>query len=56
MLNAHAVVVQLYREKFQPTQKGVIGITLNHDWGEPLTPSAADIEAANTRNEFAMGW
>lgn len=56
MLNAHAAVVALYRESFQASQGGVIGITLNHDWAEPKTRSQDDIEAANIRNEFAMGW
>jgi beta-glucosidase/6-phospho-beta-glucosidase/beta-galactosidase len=56
MLNAHAAVVALYRTQYQFRQRGLIGIVLNHDWGEPLTQSAADIAAAERRNEFAMGW
>ena len=56
MLNAHAAVVEVYRQEFQPQQRGVIGITLNHDWAEPLTQSEEDREAADIRNEFAMGW
>lgn len=56
MLNAHSAVVEVYRNDYQSTQQGVIGITLNHDWGEPLTDSKEDREAADIRNEFAMGW
>jgi beta-glucosidase len=56
MLNAHASVVEVYREEFQQQQGGIIGITLNHDWAEPLTQSDEDREAADIRNEFAMGW
>jgi len=55
-LNAHAAAVALYRNKYQAAQKGVIGIVLNHDWGEPLTHSDEDVAAAERRNEFAMGW
>lgn len=46
MLNAHAAAVQLYRKKYQPKQRGVIGITLNSDFGYPLSPSADDSAAA----------
>lgn len=55
-LNAHAAVVELYRSKYQAVQKGIIGITLNLDWAEPLTDIQANREAATTRNEFAFGW
>jgi beta-glucosidase len=56
MLNAHAAVVQLYRDEYQQSQRGVIGITLNLDWAEPLTDSLLDAQAAQVRNEFALGW
>jgi len=55
-LNAHAAAVELYRLKYQSQQGGKIGITLNHDWAEPLTDNPADRAAAERRNEFAMGW
>jgi beta-glucosidase len=35
-LNAHAVVVQLYRHSYQPMQNGRIGIVINHDYAWPL--------------------
>ena len=54
-LNAHAIVVELYRTKYY-SQKGLIGIALNHDWAEPLTQNHIDILAAERRNIFAMGW
>lgn len=31
-LLAHAAAVKVYRDKYQPTQKGRIGITLNSDY------------------------
>ena len=57
MLNAHAAVVALYREKYQASQQGIIGITLNLDFAAPLrTYSQSDVTAAQRRNEFALGW
>lgn len=56
MLLAHAAAVHRYRSKYQSTQRGRIGIVLNHDWAEPLTHSVEDEAASERRNEFAMGW
>lgn len=55
VLLSHASAVHLYRHKYQ-NQQGVIGITLNMDWAEPLTDNIEDIEAAERRNEFSIGW
>lgn len=46
MLNAHAAAVEVYRQKYQAQQGGVIGITLNTDFGYPLTDSQEDKDAA----------
>ncbi len=57
MLNAHAAAVQLYRERYQSTQGGKIGIVLNLDFAEPANSDLlADIIAANRMNEFTLGW
>ncbi|MDQ8204278.1 GH1 family beta-glucosidase [Pelagicoccus sp. SDUM812003] len=56
LLLAHAHIVDLYRREFQDTQKGVIGITNNCDWREPLTDDPKDIEAAQRGLEFFLGW
>lgn len=56
LLLAHAKAVKIYREKFQATQKGVIGITNNCDWREPLTDSAEDKAAAERALDFFIGW
>jgi len=56
ILNTHAIVVELYRNKYQKIQKGCIGIVLNQDWAEPWTSSSADIDAAIRRREFQLGW
>lgn len=36
LLVAHAHAAKVYHTEFAPTQKGVIGITLNGDWPEPF--------------------
>lgn len=56
MLNAHAAAVELYRNKYQSNQKGVVGITVNQDWAEPLKQTPEDIAAAERRVEFQLGW
>jgi beta-glucosidase len=56
VLIAHAAVVNLYRVKYQPSQKGTIGITLNMDWSEPYTDSEEDQKAAERSRLFLFGW
>ncbi len=57
LLNAHSAVVEMYRQQYKPTQKGKIGITLNHDWAEPYDPlNQWDQLAAQRRREFQLGW
>lgn len=56
LLRSHGKAVKLYREKYQNTQKGLIGITNNCDWREPLTDKPEDIGAAQRALEFFLGW
>jgi beta-glucosidase len=56
ILLAHAAAVDVYRRLFKAEQKGEIGITVDCEWGEPLTNSTADIEAAHRRVVFQIGW
>lgn len=57
LLLAHAHAVKAYREEFQPTQKGKIGITLNTMWAEPKDPNDPNSVAAARRDmEFELGW
>ncbi|XP_065854962.1 beta-glucosidase 16-like [Euphorbia lathyris] len=44
-LLAHAAAVKVYREKYQVSQKGQIGIVLNTAWVIPLTDSSDDLLA-----------
>ncbi|MED6133367.1 hypothetical protein PIB30_027664 [Stylosanthes scabra] len=55
-LLAHAAAVNLYREKYQKSQKGQIGIAQSFDWAIPLSHSAADIDATSRLLAFRIGW
>jgi beta-glucosidase len=55
ILRSHARAVQCYRSEFAH-QKGVIGITNNCDWREPLTDAEEDMAAAERANQFFLGW
>lgn len=53
---AHASVVKLYREKYQATQKGVVGMNVYSFWNYPFSPSSADIAATQRSLDFMIGW
>ncbi|MED6209894.1 Beta-glucosidase 12 [Stylosanthes scabra] len=55
-LLAHAAAVQLYKTKYQASQKGVIGITLVSHWFMPLSNNPLDISAAERSLDFMYGW
>lgn len=52
LLKAHAEVVHMYRETYQPKHRGRIGITLDTSWPEPKTNSAEDREASEMAMQF----
>ncbi|KAM8749675.1 lactase/phlorizin hydrolase-like [Acanthopagrus schlegelii] len=57
LLKAHAEAWHLYNEKYRPTQKGIISITINSDWSEPRNPyKQEDIDAARRVVQFYIGW
>jgi len=56
MILAHAKAVQCYNDEFRPTQRGLVGITLNMDWKESLTNSARDIAAQRRALDWQLGW
>nr|UTN00717.1 BGlu2 [Centaurium erythraea subsp. erythraea] len=56
LLLAHATAVELYRNKFQKSQGGSIGITLICQWREPLNDTEADRKAAKRALDFMFGW
>ncbi|KAG4981591.1 hypothetical protein AAZX31_12G229700 [Glycine max] len=56
LILAHAAAVKVYREKFQASQKGQIGVTLNSAWVVPLSQSKEDREAAYRGLAFMYDW
>ncbi|KAJ4848261.1 hypothetical protein Tsubulata_023606 [Turnera subulata] len=56
LLLSHAAAVKLYRDKYQATQKGKIGITIVTWWMEPWSSDIADVEAAQRALDFSYGW
>jgi beta-glucosidase len=56
LLRAHGMAVDVYRRRFQATQKGMIGMANNCDWREPRTNSPEDRAAAERALEFFLGW
>ncbi|KAM7508977.1 hypothetical protein LguiA_019430 [Lonicera macranthoides] len=56
-LLAHAAAVRVYKEKYQVTQTGKIGISLNVNWILPYNQDSAwDLVAANRTLDFIYGW
>lgn len=55
LIRAHAMAVDVYRREFGH-QGGMIGITNNCDWREPMSETARDRAAAERALEFFLGW
>ncbi|KAI4323366.1 hypothetical protein L6164_022979 [Bauhinia variegata] len=53
---AHAAAVKLYRQKYQESQMGQIGIIHGINWIIPLSQSAEDVDAASRVLAFTLGW
>ncbi|XP_043714966.1 isoflavonoid 7-O-beta-apiosyl-glucoside beta-glycosidase-like [Telopea speciosissima] len=56
LLRAHAAAVDLYRNNYQQSQGGKIGISLICTLMVPLSDERADIEAAARASDFQFGW
>ncbi|KAF9664890.1 hypothetical protein SADUNF_Sadunf16G0065000 [Salix dunnii] len=54
LLLAHAAAVKLYKEKYQSSQGGQIGITLVSHWFEPYSNSEADQTATKRSLDFML--
>ncbi|GAB2300182.1 hypothetical protein Dimus_034221 [Dionaea muscipula] len=55
-LLCHAVTVNLYRTKYQPTQNGMIGFSIATDWNFAIDHKPASRQAAQRVNDFLTGW
>ncbi|XP_036401517.1 lactase-phlorizin hydrolase [Megalops cyprinoides] len=57
MLKSHAEAWHVYNDKYRQLQGGKVGIALNSEWAEPLTPSSPEAMAASERYlQFMLGW
>lgn len=57
IIKAHAKVWHTYDTQWRTKQKGLVGISLTADWGEPVDSSnQRDIEAADRYMQFNLGW
>lgn len=56
MLLCHSAAVKIYRDKYQASQKGEIGITIVTHWWKPKFQTLASREAALRSLDFMFGW
>ncbi|GFZ02764.1 thioglucoside glucohydrolase 1 [Actinidia rufa] len=55
LILSHGAAVKLYREKYKPSQKGEIGVTLVTAWFVPTTLTTASERAARRALDFMFG-
>ncbi|XP_038281513.1 lactase-phlorizin hydrolase [Canis lupus familiaris] len=57
ILKTHARVWHHYNSYYRPQQQGRVGIVLNSDWAEPLSPERPeDVRASELYLHFMLGW
>ncbi|KAL5567212.1 hypothetical protein UlMin_030376 [Ulmus minor] len=56
LLLAHGAVVKLYKDKYQASQKGLIGVTLVSQWFVPYSEAKHNKNAALRALDFMLGW
>ncbi|KAG7283729.1 hypothetical protein CRUP_034353 [Coryphaenoides rupestris] len=57
IIKAHAKAWHTYDTQWRSKQRGLVGISLSGDWGEPVDiTNQRDIEAAERYVQFYMGW
>ncbi|KAG1944938.1 lactase-like [Pimephales promelas] len=57
IIKAHAKVWHTYDSQWRSKQRGMVGISLYGDWGEPVDiTNQKDIEAAERYVQFYIGW
>ncbi|KAB8380443.1 hypothetical protein FH972_024752 [Carpinus fangiana] len=55
-LLAHGAAVKVYRDKYQPYQKGKIGVATYSTWIDPKYETSSSREAASRFMDFVFGW
>ncbi|POO00087.1 Glycoside hydrolase [Trema orientale] len=56
MILSHGAAVKLYREKYQESQNGIIGISVQTHWIVPKLETEESTMAASRALDFAIGW
>ncbi|XP_051896413.1 lactase-like protein isoform X1 [Pristis pectinata] len=57
IIKAHATAWHTYDRLWRSRQKGMVGISITSEWGEPVDiTSQKDIEAAERYIQFNLGW
>ncbi|GAB2287685.1 hypothetical protein Dimus_022051 [Dionaea muscipula] len=56
LLLAHAYAVDLYKQRYQASQKGVIGMSISSNWYLPMKNTTADFKAVTRAYDFMTGW
>ncbi|CAM8958245.1 unnamed protein product [Rhodiola kirilowii] len=56
MILAHGVAVKIYREKYQESQNGEIGVSHASHWFVPYSDTEVDRKAAERKLDFMFGW
>ncbi|WKA02454.1 hypothetical protein VitviT2T_020642 [Vitis vinifera] len=56
LLLSHAAAVKVYKNKYQASQKGKIGITLVSHWMVPYSNQKVDKKEARRALDFMLGW
>nr|DBA19707.1 TPA: hypothetical protein GDO54_015494 [Pyxicephalus adspersus] len=56
IVKAHAKAWHIYNDNYRHQQKGMVGISLNSDWAEPVVTNPESISATERYLQFMLGW
>ncbi|KAJ0095387.1 hypothetical protein Patl1_17268 [Pistacia atlantica] len=56
LILSHATAANLYRHKYQASQNGIIGVTVDTIWEVPKYQTISDRKAALRALDFYIGW